>query len=126
MRPARAALVLALAGSAFGAAGCGHDSDGACSRPFDRGRWRRAAHDDKRYVIAKRVVGCRLVAGASRAKVRRLLGPPLRSGKPKRVPARTWIYDAGFREYASGPGDDAFLWIYFTRQGRVRRALVSP
>ena len=105
------------------------DSDRACSKAFDRARWLRPTGSSdrvERYELAEHVVDCQLLAGGPKAKVRRLLGPPLRHGGPKRVPPRTWTYDAGFHESLSGPGDDAFLWVYFTRSGRVRKAEVAP
>ena len=126
---AQGALLLVLAALALGVAACGSNSGDACLKGFDRARWLSTEGSGKRterHDLAQRVVECRVLAGASRAKVRRLLGPPLRHGGPKRVPPRTWTYDAGFAESIAGPGHDAFLWVYFSRGGHVRKAEVVP
>jgi hypothetical protein len=84
-----------------------------CDEPFDAEGWRAT---DDRVELAETIGRCRLLDGATRAEVRRLLGPPEHRGR------RRWAYYVGETNDLMGPGDATYLGVRFGRDGRVSRA----
>jgi hypothetical protein len=105
-------------------AGCGVDT-APCANPFDRALWMHGGSDE-RYLIAKRLVTCHTLVGATRLKVARLLGPPAQISNGSPTGSREWIYGLGYREAFLNPDGNQYLRVSFRPSGRVRAVAVPP
>jgi hypothetical protein len=96
-----------------------------CPDRFDSRAWRSAAFDsDQRRTLADQAAHCGYLRGADKARVRGLLG---RVGSEKLAAARReWSYRVGETNGTLGPADEQHLTVTFDRNGRVKRAEVSP
>lgn len=113
-------VMAAAAGGVGGAVAAGASSDPCEAFEFERSRWRAAlagpdavgkTSDAER--IARAIDRCRSIDGASRTKVRRLLGGS-QSSK-----SRTWSWPLGTTNDTLGPGDRQDLLVSFDRSGRA-------
>lgn len=122
------AVMIAAAGGVGGAVAAGASRDPCEAFEFDRSRWRTAlagpdaagkTSDAER--IARAIDRCRTIDGATRTRVRRLLGG---SQSSKRT---TWNWPLGTTNDTLGPGDGQDLLVRFDRSGRARSvSLRSP
>jgi hypothetical protein len=84
---------------------------------FDRSRWRAALAEGRMSEaerLARAIIRCDTIDGASRFKVRQLLGG---SWSNRRT---TWTWSLGMTNDLLGPGDGQDLHVRFDRRDRVR------
>lgn len=120
---AAAAAIGAAAVAAGGASvAVAVDGDRCGTFRFESERWRAALQvRDRRGQLsdaermAEAIVRCRTFAGATRAQVRRELGPAHVERR------RVWSYAVGWTRDAMGMGDAQELFVRFGPDGRVRR-----
>lgn len=114
-RVAAAVLGAALlgAGALLGTAGAAAVIDPCESFRFDRDRWRAELGVNDAERLARALARCGTLDGASKARVRRMLGAPDRSGP------FTWRWFV----YSASPSRE--LAVTFGRDGRVRDASVG-
>jgi hypothetical protein len=123
---ARPRLILLGLGVVFASIVVGLGAMGFASREraFEASEFREAARNGDFETLeaqAYRAVESKALIGWSKARVRREMGPPGRTG-PRR---RLWIWDVGMINDFLGPGDGGALYVQFDERGRVRRAQVS-
>ena len=129
--PCFSSLMLVLALVTLGASGCSRDlrESRDCPSRFDSEEWREAPiESEHRLQLAEQVQRCGFIDGASKAEVRRVLGP---APRPREEPYRSeydrwWHYPVGTTNDYFGPGDEQNLTVTFDRRGRVKRVEVSP
>ncbi len=113
----QSAVLVIAALIAFAVVGCANDTAPACPPRFDAPAWKRAsglAADQElvRRELAGQLERCGFIDGASKERVRRLLGAPI----PEIERTRSWDYYIG--EPAWGIDSDV-LFIEFSGKNRV-------
>lgn len=119
-------VMIGAVGAVGGAVAAGASPDPCEAFDFDRARWRAAlggadsvGRMSEAERIARAIERCRTVDGASRAKVRALLGG---SQSSKRA---TWRWSLGTANDALGPGDGQDLVVEFGRTGRAHSVYLT-
>jgi hypothetical protein len=112
-------LGLALLLGAFAPTAC--STDDGCPSTFDRSAW-RAASAGERYELAVDVDRCNLLEGVTKQEVRSLLDPPISPRGPSLRNSRQWEYYLG----DATSGDARYLYVKFSRTGRVTDTAVDP